>query len=362
MKNKMFTKVPRWVRLLPLCLLTLQPVSAQRLIVAKPTLDCGRTGYEQAITATFELQNKGKRRLVIESVRPDCGCTAVEYPKQVGGGKKFKIKMTYDARQLGHFQKMAAVVSNGTKTPLYLTMKGMVLPEKVDYVGTYPFTMGELMLDKDALEFDDVNKGDEPVQEIHVFNNSSEMMSPNVMHLPSYLSATVVPASIAPGKGATVTVTLHSDKLHDYGLTQTSVYIAKRPGEVISAENAMDVSAVLLPQLKDYQSMDKSLAPELQISQTDIDFTSFDGKSKKTAEVVLLNTGKSKLVISSLQMFTSGLRVTLGERELDPGKTTTLKITGYADELAKVRHRPRILMITNAPAKSKVVININLKK
>ena len=123
-------------------------IFAQKLVIEKTTIDCGRTGYEQPITATFELRNKSRRSLVIESVKPDCGCTAVDYPKKVGAGDKFTIKMTYDARQLGHFHKMAAVTSNGTKTPVYLTMQGVVLAEMVDYSGNYPLSMGELLLDK----------------------------------------------------------------------------------------------------------------------------------------------------------------------------------------------------------------------
>ena len=119
--------------MIPLMALALLPVSAQKLVVAKPTVNAGRTGYQQPITATFELRNKSKRKLVIESVKPDCGCTAVEYPKEVGANDKFTIKMTYDARMLGHFQKMAVVKSNGSEKPVYLTMKGIVLTEMVDY-------------------------------------------------------------------------------------------------------------------------------------------------------------------------------------------------------------------------------------
>ena len=338
--------------------LFLAQASAQRLIVSNATIECGRTGYEQPVTATFELRNKGLRRLVIESVKPDCGCTAVEYPKEVGAGDKFTIKLTYDARQLGHFQKMAAVRSNASKDVLYLTMRGVVLPELQDYTGNYPIQMGELLLDKSELEYDDVNKGDAPVQEIHIMNNGTRTMTPNVMHLPGYLSATITPETLAPGHAGTIAVTLHSDKLRDYGLTQTSVYIAKELGEKVSPDNEMSVSAVLLPDLKAYTAANSDLAPRLQISMTDIDFTHFDGKSKKTADVVLTNTGRSTLQISSLQLFTGGLKVTLGTRELSPGQSTTLKITGYAEELQKVKTRPRILMITNAPDHPKVVINI----
>ena len=339
-------------------LLAMLPASAQKLSVNNPTVNCGRTGYNQPITATFELQNKGRRKLHIESVKPDCGCTAVEFPKEVGAGDKFTIKMTYDALQLGHFHKMAAIKSDGSKEPVYLTMKGIVLTEMVDYFGEYPIGMGELLLDKNELEYDDVNKGDQPILELHVFNNGTQVMQPNIMHLPPYLSAEVKPEKIAPGRGATISVTLNSEKLRNYGLTQTTVYMAKQLGEKVSHDNAIPVSAILLPDLKAFASVNKDQAPQLNISTTDIDFTDFGGKSKKTAEVDLTNTGKSTLTISSLQMFTQGLRVTLGKRELAPGESTSIKITGHADELQKVRTRPRILMITNDPDHAKVVINI----
>ena len=304
-------------------LLLLLPLSAsaQRITIDKPTIECGRTGYMQPVTATFELRNRGHRRLYIESVKPDCGCTGVSFPKEVGAGDKFTIQLTYDARQLGRFHKMAAIKSNGSKDPIYITMKGLVVAELEDYTGNYAYKMEDLLLDKQELEFDDVNKGDAPVQEIHIMNDGADPMTPTVMHLPSYLSAEVTPEQLLPGKTGTIKVTLDTEKLRDYGLTQTTVYIGRQLGD-------------------------------------DIDFTNVEGKSKKSAEVILQNTGQSLLRISSMQLFTRGLKVTLDQREIQPGQSTKIKITGIADELKKVRSRPRILMITNDPDHAKVVINI----
>ena len=347
--------------MIPLMALALLPVSAQKLTVSKSTVNVGRTGFMQPITATFELRNKSRRNLIIESVKPDCGCTAVEYPKEVGANENFTIKMTYDARMLGHFQKMAAVKSNGSEKPVYLTMKGIVLTEMVDYTGLYPLSMGDLLLDKNDLEYDDVNKGDHPVQEIHILNNSEQTMTPNVMHLPPYLTALVTPEKLEPGKAGTIAITLNSEKLSDFGLKQTSVYIAKQLGEKVSQDNEVPVSAVLLPDLKDYDAVSKALAPQLQISTTDVDFTDFGGKSKKTAEIILVNTGKTTLEIRSMQMFTRGVKLTLSNTKLEPSQTATMKITGVADDLQKVRTKPRILMITNDPDHTKVIINIRNK-
>ena len=333
---------------------------SQTIVVTQSKVNAGRTGFQQPITATFELRNKGRRKLIIESVKPDCGCTAVDYPKEVGAGDKFTIKMTYDAKMLGHFQKMAAVVSNGSEKPVYLTMRGIVLPEVLDYTGNYPLAMGELLYDNNILEFDDINKGDTPMQEIHVMNNGEKPMQPHLMHLPPYLSATTKPEVLEPGKGGTISITLNSDKLRDYGLTQTSVYLASRLGEKVSKDSEIPVSVVLLPHLQDYDEFSKGFAPQLQMSATEVDFTDFGGKSKKTAEVVLYNTGKTTLKISSMQLFTGGLKVTLGKQELEPEQTTLLKITGYADDLKKLRTKPRILMITNDPDRAKVVIDIKV--
>ena len=335
--------------------------SAQTLEVSQAKVNAGRTGFQQPITATFELRNKGRRKLIIESVKPDCGCTAVEYPKEVGSGEKFTIKMTYDAKMLGHFQKMAAVVSNGSQKPVYLTMRGLVVPEVLDYSGNYPLAMKDMLYDNNELEFDDVNKGDTPMQEIHVMNNGEEPMQPHLMHLPPYLSAIMKPETLEPGKGGTISITLNSDKLRDFGLTQTSVYLARRLGEKISKDNEIPVSVVLLPHLQDYDEFSKGLAPQLQMSSTDIDFTDFGGKKKKTVELQLTNTGRTTLKITSMQLFTTGLKVTLGKQELEAGLSTTLKVTGYADDLQKLRTKPRILMITNDPDHAKVVININVK-
>ena len=137
--------------------------------------------------------------------------------------------------------------------------------------------------------------------------------------------------------------------------------MAQNPGDKVSQDNAIDVATVLLPDMKKFEKENKGVAPKLEMSETDVDFTDFGGKAKKSATVTLTNNGQSVLKISSLQLFTSGLKVTLSKREITPGQSANLKITGIAADLQKLRTRPRILMITNDPDHAKVVVNIKLK-
>jgi hypothetical protein len=313
-------------------------------------------------TATFELENKGSKKLIIREVHPDCGCTRAQLSrKELGAGQQATLKLTYDARQLGHYVKQVALYTNASEQPVYLRMKGVVLTEVKDYSGTYPFAMGELLADKNVLEFDDVNKGDHPVQEIHILNNGEQMMTPNVQHLPSYLSAVVTPEKLAPGHAGKVTVTLNSEHISDFGLTQSSVYLASNLGDKISPDNELPISVVLLPDLKNYEGSLKQFAAQMHLSDSVLTLGRVKGKMQKSGTIIITNNGRTPLKISSMQMFTPGLQLTLGKSELRSGEQTKLKVTADRDRLLKARSKPRVLMITNDPDHSKVVITIQVK-
>ena len=340
-----------------LLLLAALPVAAQKLIIEKTTVDIGRMGYQKPATAVFECQNKSNRRLRIEDVKPDCYCTTVDFPRgDIGSGDKFQIRMTYNGRQLGHFNHQAAVYTNADAKPFYITMTGVVLEHYVDLSGNYPVKMGDLCLSTEDVEFDDVNKGDEPEHVLRIYNNGTQTYRPNLMHLPSYLTAQVQPEVVRPDDEGVIILKLQSSKLHDYGLTQTSVYLAGNPGDKVSPDHEISISTILLPAFAEVPHNPARI--QLSRESVAIDFA---GKSKKTEVIEITNAGHSTLNISSLQMFTTGLRISLGKRQLAPGETTKLKITAMRDDLQKVRTQPRILMITNDPQKPKVTITINAK-
>ena len=70
-------------------------------------------------------------------------------------------------------------------------MKGVVVDKLIDFTGKYDYTIGSVRTDNNNIEFDDVNVGDMPIQKIHIINSGSESVSPVVMHLPDYLTASV---------------------------------------------------------------------------------------------------------------------------------------------------------------------------
>lgn len=344
-----------------LAVATALPISAQRIVVTKGVINCGNVLFGNPVTAQFELRNRGAHRLRINQVEPDCGCTMVDYPKkEISSNTRFNISAIYDAQTMGHFEKSVAVYSNGSKGPVYLTMKGVVVSDLKDYTGTYPIEMGDIRLDKNELEFDDVNSGDRPIQELQIMNIGSKKYMPTVMHLPAYLTTKAIPEVINPGHKGTLLLTLDSRILRNYGLTQTKVYMSRYPGDKVNDSTEVDISAVILPNFKNMTNAQRAVAPKIKLSTTTLNLGKFGSKDKLSDVVEIENTGKSVLNISSLQMFSTGMDVTLNKSALNPGESAKLKITVHKQLLKAGKRKPRVLMITNDPANGKVVITINV--
>lgn len=336
------------------------PIAAQKIVVDNSTINCGQSLYRTPVTATFNLRNKGGKRITLTSIEPGSGCTILEKPTgEIGAGDKFTIKVAYDSKLLGHYFRDIIIRNSGSEKPVYLRMTGEVRTELKDYGNIFPFQFGDLKTDKNYIEFDDVNKGDNPAQEIMIFNSGKQTLQPNLMHLPPYLTSYVMPEKLNPGHQGKISISLASEKLPDYGLTQTTIYLANKLGEKVSNNNAMGVSAVLLPSFNAGNTNNEQ-GPKLDISSEILELD-FNGKKKASADVLLSNIGKALLTITSLQMFTPGLKLTLSKTVIPAGESAKLKITGTKDELKKVRTRPRVLIITDDPEHAKVTIELKIK-
>lgn len=332
---------------------------AQDIVAANDVVDCGQVEYSVPVTAEFELINNGKKSLRISEVQTSCGCMVADYPQQaIQSGEKFLVRVTFDSRQMGHFDKFADVCTEGSDTPLMLRMKGVVVREVKDYSGDYPYQIGSLLADKNTLEFNDVNSGESPQLKIHIRNTGGETVEPVVMHLPDYLEADVSPSKIKSGRAGVVTITLDSRKLDNLGLTETKVFLGSKPGEKVDADKEINVSAVLLPTFQDMTDAELAMAPTIEVSEKELNLGAADGKKKLKGTIMIKNTGKSELRISNLQMFSSALSLSLNKSVLDPGEEAKLKVTANVERMKKSKSEPKVLMITNDPNNPKVKINV----
>lgn len=340
--------------------ISLLPITAQELRMSRNVQDCGEVAFRSPTLAVFDGENTGDKPLYIVGAHRSCGCTRVEYPTEaIAPGEKFKVNVIYDAKTLGHFEKYVILNSNTTEGSTEIWIKGEVVEELTTYEGEYPYKLGLLESEECALEFDDVNIGDRPKKYFHVLNPTNREAEPNIMHLPTYMKADVSPSRIKPGQTALVTLTLDSRSIRDFGLTQTSVYLGFSPGDKVSPETELPISVVLLPNFSKMTNAERTLAPKVEVSGYELDFSAINSKKPK-GKVTITNRGRLPLVISNVQMSTEGIHLSLGNTTLQSGETTTLNVKADRSVLQRVKNKPRILMVTNDPEHPKIEIKIKM--
>lgn len=354
----------RFCGILMFCLLPMTMLMAQpRLVPDHEIMKVGEVLFQTPKKVVFGFSNKGNSPLQIVKVHPMCGCTEVSYSQEsVEPGQRGEVVVTYDAAILGTFYKEVEVFTNAQEEPIYLAMQGSVVTEVQDYSGEYPIDLGNVKLLSNCIEFENVNKGDRPVVELRLVNTEHVAFKPELMHLPPYLSAEAVPENIPAGKPGVVRITLDSEKLPQYGLTQTNVYLARYLGDKVSEANEILVSAVLLPDFSKLTREQLEHAPQLSLSTADVNMGPLGKKKKITQTVIVTNTGKSTLNIQQVQVFNKALTVALGNRTLAPGKSTKLKISVVASYLKKAKSRPRVLLVSDDPDTSLQIINVNIQE
>ncbi len=95
------------------------------------TVDLGQIEQGKPVTVEFEFTNPSMVPLIISSVRPNCGCTVADYPKEpVAPGKSGKIVVTFNAAGSGAFTKSTTVTSNASEGQTSLILKGELVAKK----------------------------------------------------------------------------------------------------------------------------------------------------------------------------------------------------------------------------------------
>lgn len=347
-----------------MCVVTTVAAWAQaRFSSNTETVNLGQIEWKYPVTAQYVITNTGNQPLVLTEVEADCACTTTQWTQTpIAPGQKGTVKVTFDAKALGRFQKSVAIYTNAEPHLVYLNLTGEVVQEIKDYTKTHPYLIGQIRIDKNVLDFPDVQHGEQAVMRIGVVNLTDRAYEPVLMHLPPYLQMEAKPKVLQKGERGIITLTLNSERLSDLGLTQSSVYLARFAGDKVGEENEIPVSAVLLPDFSHMTEAEKAQAPELKLSLKNIDMSAVLAKKSKAREdIMLTNIGKSPLVISKLQVFHPAVGVSLKKNVLQPGESTRLRVTVSRRGIGKKRGHLRLLMITNDFKQPKVEINIKAK-
>jgi hypothetical protein len=100
----------------------------ETIIFTEMTHDYGTIEVGTSGRSEFKFTNKMKTALVISNVKPSCGCTVASWPKEpILAGKTGVIKINYNTKIPGTFNKTIMVNSNAKNPTVMLRIKGNVI-------------------------------------------------------------------------------------------------------------------------------------------------------------------------------------------------------------------------------------------
>ena len=337
-------------------LLSILVYAQPRFVADTEIMKTGEILFQKPHTIVFYFTNKGDKPLHIKKVHPSCGCTEVKYTRgNIAPGERGEITATYDAGILGTFSKYIEVYTNAGKDPEFLVFQGRVATEVTDHTIGFPIDLGNVRMSTNYVEFDNVRKGDVIATELKVVNVDRAAYRPSLMHLPPYLYAESVPEDIPGGKAGTIRLILDTRDLTNYGLNQTSIYLARYQGDRIGDSNEIVVSAVLLPPTQE----DSTVTGSIALSSEEI---VFGKKAKKMKQVLqVTNKGTAPLNIHALQLFNHAVEASLSSKTIQPGKSAKLTISVKKNLLGRFKARPRVLLVSDDAKTPVKIVNITIQ-
>lgn len=92
------------------------------------TINLGKIKQGVPTKGIFTVTNIGSQALIIEQANPTCGCTISDYTKEpIATGKTGVINATYNAANVGHFDKHLTVKFAGIDELKSITLTGDVV-------------------------------------------------------------------------------------------------------------------------------------------------------------------------------------------------------------------------------------------
>lgn len=156
-------------------------LNAQSTIDFKERIyDFGFVTEGEKPTHVFEFENNGDDTLQLSKVKPSCGCTTPNWPRNPFlEGESGEIKVSYNSKgRVGKFQKYITVSSNAGEPEIKIIIKGVVISKDqlpadslVQALGT---KIPNLSFDREIVNLGKLEKNKKSTIELVITNNGKE--------------------------------------------------------------------------------------------------------------------------------------------------------------------------------------------
>ena len=302
----------------------------------------------------FVFFNKGDKPLIISNVHTSCGCTSPAWQKEpVAPSKAGYIDVSFDPRDRpGAFTKSIVVTSNATSQPITLYISGNVTPRPEPLSVSYPYTMYDLRVKNNTINFGTVESGGSVSYEVEVVNPTAANIlieSSTDADIP-FVTLTPKPSVLKPGEKGVIKCVFNT------ALCSKRDYLeVKAPILINTYRYLFNIKITIVDELT---SKNKNNSSELTLKGSNtIDIGTIDEGKKGVAYIKYENTGVSPLVVRAVRNASSDVSVVVDNTPLEPGASGEIIATINTEGL-KGKITRYLTIVTNSVTNQLVICKL----
>ena len=280
------------------------------------------------VSHKFEFTNNGTAPLIVQSVRPSCGCTSTGWTKDpVKPGETGYVDAVYNPKNRpGKFNKSLTIVSNANPAQMRIYIKGNVEPKPRSIEDDYPTVMGGLRVKYRSFNFGKLTTEKPVTKTFNVYNNTDQEISfLEDVKAPEHIKVKFSNQTLAPKTLGSFEVTYDPTEIKLFGFKSDLVVI--KTSEETNNVKDFRVVASLEEYFPPMTAEQLASAPKLKFDNPVYDFGNIKQGESVTTDFVFTNTGKSELNIRQTRA-SCGCTVSQPEKStLAPGESSTIKVT-----------------------------------
>lgn len=308
--------------------------------------------------AIFKFKNIGNQPIIITRVVGLSSFIQADWEKApIAPGKTSEIKASFLSSETPEkFDLPVNVYSNAQPAMQQLSVKANIIenPQKPELL--YKYNMQGVMFKDGMVAFDKVFTNQLVTDTVTFYNARKENTKLEAKYLPSYMQVKVIPESVAPGKKGMLIVSFNAKERNDYGYCYESILLALN-GDMANYQNRLTLTASIVEDFSKLSVKELKEAPVAFIDKKEVNFGDIKEGEKANCDYLLVNKGKSDLMIRKTKAGCGCTAVTMGTTQVAPGQSTTIRAT-FDSSSKQGRQYKSVTIITNDPQNSEITVTL----
>lgn len=343
------------------CVLNATLALAQGQLEAKPAvlnLKAVKADNEPR-TEVFKLKNTGNQPVIINRVMPLFSKLKADWSREpIAPGKTTELRITFTPTDLNteRFEYKINVYSNAANKRLELSVTGIVTDNPAKPQLLYKQNIDGLKFKSSHISLGNVFTWQTACDTIYYFNNRNEAVRLGTHYKPAHIEMTFVPTEVKPGEKGAIILCYNATQKNDYGYAYESIVLSINNAK--NYNNRLNVSASIKEDFSRLSQKELANAPVASFDRKEVNFGNLKQGEKVDCDFQLTNTGKSPLYVRKTKASCGCTAVTMGNKTIAPGETTTIRAT-FDSKGKSGRQYKTVTIITNDPKNPEIVLNIN---